>query len=170
MKHPVLPTRIGVLSALLLYGFFVSTQLVTAAPSAVDEDAMVKEVSASVFSPFCPGRTLEDCPSTAASELKQKLRLKVREGATEEDLLVFLYGLYGDQIRALPSVAGFGAVAWFGPLVFLLLGTGLVYLWLRSRHAVQGPAAEVVVSATARARVERELAGDQSNVKPTTPR
>lgn len=93
--------------------------------------------------------------------------MKIREGATEEELLAFLYGLYGDQIRALPSTAGFGVVAWLGPVVFLVLGVGLIALWLRSRHAVQTPVAKVAVSAVARARVERELAGDDSGVKPT---
>ena len=87
-----------------------------------------------VLSPFCPGRLLRDCPSTAAHELKDKIRGMIVEGKSRAEIESYLFALYGESIRAVPPREGFGNVAWWGPGVFLGLGLAILGLWLRSKR------------------------------------
>lgn len=109
----------------------------------------------SVTSPFCPGRLLKDCPSSSAAELKETIRLKVKEGESIEQILDYLFALYGEELRASPEMTGFGVFAWITPFVFLLLGAMVIILWLKTRQSE-----EVVVTAVdeeTRKQVESEL-------------
>ena len=78
------------------------------------------------LSPFCPGRTLQDCPSKKATELKAEIRNRLNSGQTDEQVLNDLLKEYGEQYRAAPTIEGFGSLAWFVPLGFFLLGLGVV--------------------------------------------
>ena len=78
------------------------------------------------LSPFCPGRTLQDCPSEKATELKTEIRNRLVSGQTEDQVLNDLLKEYGEQYRAAPTMSGFGSLAWLMPLGFFALGLGLV--------------------------------------------
>jgi cytochrome c-type biogenesis protein CcmH len=87
-----------------------------------------------VLSPFCPGKLLQDCPSSAASELKTEIREKIKSGKSREDVLADLYLVYGDEISAVPRTVGFGLLAWLAPLFFVLFGLLVAYAWLLSKR------------------------------------
>ena len=40
-----------------------------------------------VFSPFCPGRSLNDCPSSKAAEVKDEMRAQLEAGKSSEAVL-----------------------------------------------------------------------------------
>lgn len=94
-------------------------------------------VAGSVLSPFCPGRTLQDCPSGPARELKKDIREKFLAGATKEEVFDFLYRTYGDEVRAAPRFSRFGIVAWVTPFVFLLTGGVLLYTWIALQQKIR---------------------------------
>jgi cytochrome c-type biogenesis protein CcmH/NrfF len=87
-----------------------------------------------VLSPFCPGKLLQDCPSSAASDLKNEVRGKVKAGKTREEVLADLYLVYGDEISAVPRTVGFGLLAWIAPGAFVFAGLAIAFLWLRSKY------------------------------------
>ena len=90
-----------------------------------------QKISSQVMSPFCPGRLLSDCPSSAASDLRTSIRDMLSEGKTDEEIKDHLYALYGDEIRAAPPTQGFGLLAWTIPFVFLCFGGMVVSIWLK---------------------------------------
>jgi len=92
-----------------------------------------------VLSPFCPGKLLRDCPSRAASTLKDDIRKKIDDGKSREEVIQELYLIYGDEISAVPRTSGFGLVAWITPALFAVIGFLSLTFWLKSR---QGNAAE----------------------------
>ncbi|MCB0353785.1 MAG: cytochrome c-type biogenesis protein CcmH [Bdellovibrionales bacterium] len=92
-----------------------------------------QSLESSLLSPFCPGRLLRDCPSSAAAELKYDLKLKIQSGATEEDLRKELFEKFGSDIRAAPEAKGIGLLAWYAPLAFLLVGFLIIYRRSRNR-------------------------------------
>ena len=92
------------------------------------------EISGLVLSPFCPGRTLNDCPSSSASEMRNKISQELVNGKSKDEILNQIYKSYGDEIRAMPKKEGFGLLAWLSPIGFLLIGIAVVYIWL-SKHS-----------------------------------
>ena len=150
------------LKLFLLSIFFVgAVQSASAAPGPADVDREAHKVFGAFLSPFCPGRLLSDCPSSAAGELREKIRARVEKGESGEQVLESLFDDYGDRFRAAPQARGFGTVAWVAPGLFLLIGIVTMSLWLRSRMGASTPEVAAVLSAEDQARVEREMRGER---------
>lgn len=94
--------------------------------SRAELDKSAYRVYQQVFSPFCPGRSLNDCPSSKAHDLKMELREQLAQGVPEADVLEGVFAKYGDKYRAIPRYVGFGKLVWWIPLTFILLGGALV--------------------------------------------
>jgi cytochrome c-type biogenesis protein CcmH len=75
-----------------------------------------------VFSPFCPGRSLNDCPSSKAAELKDEMRAELEAGKSPDVILNEVFQKYGDQYRAIPPFAGVGILVWLVPIGFVAIG------------------------------------------------
>ena len=103
---------------------------------AQSNDQVAKQIFSEVFSPFCPGRALADCPSSSAAELKTEIRKRISAGASETEIKTYLFTLYGDEISALPPRQGFGALAWIAPFAFLALGAVIAVIWLAKRRSL----------------------------------
>ena len=127
----------NLLPAFLLFNLLLIVNAPTLAQEFSSEvQKKTQSISTQVMSPFCPGRSLNDCPSSAASELKLKISSMLDEGKDSEQVLDELFNLYGEEIRAMPKKEGFGLFAWLAP--FFFLGTGFVFflLWLK-KHGNQ---------------------------------
>lgn len=115
-------------------------------------------VAQSVMSPFCPGRSLEDCPSSAASELRNKITDMLLTGKTQAQVMDNLYGLYGEQIRATPKSEGFGLVGWYMPLAFLVTGLGILIFWLTRSTTISSQSLKSVqLDPVMQAKIQAEL-------------
>jgi cytochrome c-type biogenesis protein CcmH/NrfF len=126
----------------------------------VEPEGWAYDVAAEMMSPFCPGRTIADCPSSAAKSLVLWLIVQESAGRTRADVEQELYDRYGDQIRPAPRAEGFGLAAYVLP-VLAFAGGGLLvfaYLYRNTRHE------DAVVSPTPldpelERIVDREIAG-----------
>lgn len=86
-----------------------------------------------VFSPFCPGRSLNDCPSSKAGELKDEMRAELEAGKAPEVILNEVFQKYGDQYRAVPPFAGVGMLVWLVPIGFVAIGLMVAFAVSSSR-------------------------------------
>jgi cytochrome c-type biogenesis protein CcmH len=123
-------------------------------------DARAYDMYQQVLSPFCPGRSLNDCPSSKAHELKLEMRQRLEQGAEPEEIIEEVFARFGEQYRAVPSYAGFGKLVWWVPLGFVTVGIGLIALLARGKR--RAPAAQrsqdnVAMSDEVRRAIEREL-------------
>ncbi len=84
--------------------------------------ALLNDIESSILSPFCTGRLLKDCPSSAGNDLRRQIKEEILAGTPKEKILENLFKEYGEELHAVPEVTGFGSVAWFAPLVFLFIG------------------------------------------------
>lgn len=111
--------------------------LIGAGASAQEPPAQrqARELTHELMSPFCPGRTLADCPSPQAAELRDYIRLRLDSGATRSEIVDELYATYGDVILGAPRARGFGLLAWIVPGVFLLAGVWFIVRWARGSRA-----------------------------------
>jgi len=89
------------------------------------------ELPADLMSPFCPGRTLADCPSPAAASIRMWILVQAAAGRTREDVEAELLQRYGDRIRSTPKAEGFGWAAYLVPLGVFVGGGLLVAIVLR---------------------------------------
>jgi len=83
------------------------------------------------MSPFCPGLTLETCPSPSADSLRQVIIARVQRGDGRASIEADLERDFGSAIRSTPKAEGFGLIGWAAPGLFLLIGAVWMTRWLR---------------------------------------
>lgn len=93
-----------------------------------------------LMSPYCPGRTLADCPSSQAETLRTWILVQEAAGRSRDEVEAELLERYGDDIRSAPRAEGFGLAAYLVPIVAFLAGGALVAVFLRrqTRRRAQG--------------------------------
>jgi cytochrome c-type biogenesis protein CcmH len=96
------------LSAGLVYGEETQTENARAAYA----------LSRELMSPYCPGRTLADCPSPPAAALREEIRERIEGGASQEEIRRDLENRFGSAVRGTPS----GAWGWALPGFVLAAG------------------------------------------------
>ena len=113
-----------------------------------------------VMSPFCPGRTLTNCPSPQADILRDGIKERIRAGATDDQIWDELYAAYGDQVRSVPRAVGFNLLAWIIPGLFFALGALLLIRWMRPRwrSTPAAPLPEQELDPELEARLQSEMA------------
>ena len=105
----------------------------TAWPQPRDAAADAQNIFTSVMSPYCPGRLLADCPSSAAFELRAEILHRLESGESAADVERDLYRKLGDSIRAIPPPTRLGHVLSVMPAIVLALSGGAL-LWFLARH------------------------------------
>lgn len=140
-------TRATVAGTALALGLALACGLAPAGPAAADEplpavvggseppvepvpDGWAYDLANRLMSPFCPGRTLAECPSPQAESLRMWIVVQEAAGRSKDDVLEELYARYGDDIRSTPRAEGFGTAAYVIPVVAFLVGGGLVGIFL----------------------------------------
>ena len=98
------------------------SQTALAAPSDAELDKRSYQLYQQVLSPFCAGRSLNDCPSSKAHDLKLQMRQRLAAGDSDEVILADFLKEFGEKYRAVPEYSGFGLFAWWMPIAFLALG------------------------------------------------
>jgi cytochrome c-type biogenesis protein CcmH/NrfF len=109
-------------------------------------------IASDVMSPYCPGRTLADCPSPNAAALREEVRELLGEGVPEAEVRERLDARFGDEIVGAPrSVWG-----WSFPAAVLALGVVALVVALR-RLSAAATDAPVTVDPEVEAELERDL-------------
>jgi cytochrome c-type biogenesis protein CcmH/NrfF len=92
------------------------------AAAAAEPEGWAYEVSHEIMSPFCPGRSLADCPSPQAESLRAWIVVQEATGRSRADVEAELLERYGDVIRAAPRAEGIGLAAYVIPLAAFVGG------------------------------------------------
>jgi cytochrome c-type biogenesis protein CcmH/NrfF len=100
--------RIQVIARLLVVLLVASAAFSTAWAQDQAVDTKANELFDEVMSPFCPGRTLANCPSPQAAALRDQIRERLVAGATGEEIVDTLYAAYGDIVLGAPRPRGRG--------------------------------------------------------------
>lgn len=143
-------------TTLVVLVFLLSPTTAAAAPSPSD---VATTVAQNVMSPFCPGLTLHDCPSEAATDLRARIESWARAGRSRTEIMSRLRDEYGPAIAAAPEPRGRGLVAWLLPLAAAVAGALVVAVGARRWSSpVPDPEMRPRLSRDERARLDRELA------------
>ncbi|HTM46757.1 MAG TPA: cytochrome c-type biogenesis protein CcmH [Polyangiaceae bacterium] len=111
-------TRAAVRAALMLLATSVFVAFGLATSTARAEDPVTAEQRAqsltrSVMSPFCPGRTLDTCPSPRATEWRAQIRQWVSEGLSNDEIRRRLQQQAPDPKEDLTGGPSTGVGMWF---------------------------------------------------------
>jgi cytochrome c-type biogenesis protein CcmH len=119
---------------------FVVALLASAAPAAAAPSP--SDLEAELVCPTCK-TTLDQSDAPIARRMKQIIRTRLSEGATETQIKAELVAQFGPGVIAEPPKSGFDLLAWLVPLGILAggaLGVGAVAWGWRRRRRDEPPA------------------------------
>ena len=130
-----------------------------AAPAAADPalEQRVMTLAAELRCLVCQNQTIADSSAPLAEDLRNQVREKMRQGASDSQIIDFMVERYGDFVLYRPPVKATTLLLWFGPL--LLVVAGLLVLLRRLRRR---PAPEPELSAAERERARKLLAESEA--------
>ena len=99
--------------------------------SAAENETWGYALAHELMSPYCPGRTLAECPSPQADELRLWILTQAAAGASREEVEGILFERFGDSILTAPRAEGWGLAAYVVPVLGFFLGGLVVWLVLR---------------------------------------
>ncbi len=114
-------------------------------PVAQAADSYGYDLPKELLSPWCPGRTLADCPSPNAESVRMWILMQEAAGRTEDEVKADLLDRFGDEILGAPKAEGVGLTAYLAPATAFLVGGGLVFVFLR-RQTRQAQQARLLAS------------------------
>ncbi len=129
-------------SAALAAALLVPTAAFSQENEAHQYHPAAEEAISKIRSPYCPGQTLEVCPSWQAEVLRDSIDQWAWNGLTADSLIELVLATHGEEYRGFPKRSGTGLLAWFMPPAALILGLGLVVLALRRLRGPPTPARE----------------------------
>jgi cytochrome c-type biogenesis protein CcmH len=148
--------------ALLLLLVLLPAPLVAkeATPMAADPkiEARLMALSHNLRCLVCQNQALSGSESDFAMDVRREMRLMMKEGKSDQEIIDFLVQRYGDFILFNPPVKSYTLLLWFGPLLLLVMGVGILLLVLRRRG--QQALVSEPLSATDHQRAEALLRGD----------
>ncbi len=112
-------------------------------------------LSGELMSPFCPGRTLADCPSPNAAVWREEIRVWIQAGLGEDEIRRRLQARTSLDLSSLPR----SPLGWALPAAILVGGLGVLVLALR--RVVAPAASPPALDPQREAELLRELEADQ---------
>jgi cytochrome c-type biogenesis protein CcmH len=74
----------------------------------------------------CQGESLDESNAQLADDLRRLIRTRIAAGESDEEITSFLVSRYGNVILMKPPLEAGTYALWFGPLLILCAGAGLV--------------------------------------------
>ena len=130
-------TRLRFLSLLLL--------VCVTAPFAVAKDAQpagedpaveerLARLSQELRCLVCQNETLADSRAGLAEDLRREIRVQIKAGKSDKEIIAFLTERYGQFILYRPQVTPVTYLLWFGPFVLLLAGLAILFRYIKQRR------------------------------------
>jgi cytochrome c-type biogenesis protein CcmH len=148
---------------LFLFGFLCFQAVLAQVPSKPSgasadplQEVRVQKLAGELRCLVCQNQSLADSNADLAVDLKNQVREKVKQGASDEQVIQFMTERYGDFVLYRPPLKMTTALLWFGPAL-LLIG-GLIALFVRLRRRGQAQP-ESALSAEEHARATALLEG-----------
>ncbi len=117
------------------------------APLTPEQGQRARAIERNTMSPFCPGRTLSDCPSPNAADWRREIEGWVRQGLSTDEIRARLEKRVGGDLSGSPSSPLGSAL----PVLLGVFAVGLLALVLnrfRSKALAEGDAESAVGKAS----------------------
>lgn len=95
-------------------------------------EARAKEVGHALRCVVCQNQSIEESDASLAEDMRRLVRVRLKAGDSNQDVIDFMQERYGDYVLLKPPVQSNTYVLWFAPFALVLLG-GL-WFWVSSRR------------------------------------
>lgn len=82
----------------------------------------------------CQNESLAGSRSDFAKDIRREIREQLMENKSNKEITDFLVARYGDFVLYRPPLKANTMLLWFGPFIFLLIGAGVLIIYLRRRR------------------------------------
>jgi cytochrome c-type biogenesis protein CcmH len=96
-------------------------------------DAETAQVAAQLRCPVCRGQSVLESTATLSKEIQAEIKQRLASGQSPEAVKAYFVSRYGEWILLKPPTHGFSLLVWVLPVVLLVGGLGVAWLWIRSR-------------------------------------
>jgi cytochrome c-type biogenesis protein CcmH len=135
--------RMLLVVALLALASVVHAQAIEPMPFANHtQELRFQQLTAQLRCPMCQNETLADSNAPIARDLRNQIFQLMQQGKSDEEIKQYLVARYSDYVLYDPPLKPGTALLWFGPLLILLCGAGVVLMAIRKRSRA-GIAAEL---------------------------
>lgn len=111
----------------------------------------------------CQNQTLADSAAELAADMREEIRIKMRAGASDREVIEYVVARYGDFVLYRPPLKAKTLLLWSGPAILLLLGV-MVLMRNLARRSREGARPALGEAAQARA---NELLGTNQETEST---
>ena len=102
-------------------------------------EARARALSAQLRCLVCQNQSIDDSDAPLAGDMRRLIRGQITEGRSDDEIIAFLRGRYGDYVLLDPPFGGHTAFLWTAPFAFLALGVaGLAAARIRRQRGKGG--------------------------------
>ena len=94
-------------------------------------DQRVHDVASQLKCLVCQGESVADSPALLSQQMRSIIRQQLQSGKSEQEVIQYFRGRYGDRILLSPPQQGFTLLAWIVPIAILIGGAVLLFFILR---------------------------------------
>ncbi len=126
------------LVAALLLGSFAHAQAIEPLPFKDHaQELRFQHLTHQLRCPMCQNETLADSNAPIARDLRNQIFRMMQQGKSDDEIKQYLVARYSGFVLYDPPLTVGTSVLWFGPLLILLGGAGVVLMVIRqrSKHA-----------------------------------
>ncbi|GAB1596130.1 cytochrome c-type biogenesis protein [Lysobacter claricitrinus] len=100
------------------------------------EEARFRDLTHQLRCVMCQNQSIADSEALIAIDLRREILQLMREGRSDDEIRRFLVDRYGEFVLYKPEVEPSTWLLWFGPVLILLAGGGIVWRVARNRSRV----------------------------------
>ncbi len=127
--------RVLMLVALLAFAGFAHAQAIEPMPFANrTQEVRFQHLTAQLRCPMCQNETLADSNAPIARDLRNQVFKLMQQGKSDEQIKQYLVDRYSSYVLYDPPLNRGTWLLWFGPLLILLAGAGVVLMAIRKRN------------------------------------
>ena len=97
----------------------------------IDQQLRFRKLSNELRCPMCQNTNLTGSTGGVAADLRREVHRMIMDGQTDDEIEQFMFDRYGDFIFYRPRLRAETILLWFGPLIFLLIGSFVAFRILR---------------------------------------
>jgi cytochrome c-type biogenesis protein CcmH len=131
-----------------------------AVPAAADPalEQRVTTLASELRCLVCQNQTIADSNAPLAEDLRNQVREKMRQGASNSEIVDYMVARYGDFVLYRPPLKLATVLLWFGPLLLLVGG----FVVMLRRVLRRRPAQDVQMTESERKRALELLSGNEA--------
>ena len=124
----------ALLAAFLMFASVTHAQAIEPMPFASHaQEVRFQQLTAQLRCPMCQNETLADSNAPIARDLRNQIFQLMQHGQSDEQIKQYLVARYSDYVLYDPPLKPGTMLLWFGPLLVLLGGAGVVLMAIRKR-------------------------------------